>query len=90
MKAVPPAKQLVIDESDQQLELTFKGDSTFATLMARLRKKFKSVIKENENFIFFVGNNFAILPTATLKDVYDNFNSGGRLILNYALNMAWG
>lgn len=87
---MPPAKQLLADNTSQALELKMKGDSTFGFLMSKLRKKFSSVIKDDETFIFYVGNNFAICPNSTLKDVYNNFNSGGRLIINYALNVAWG
>lgn len=90
MKAVPPAKQLLVDENAQHLELKLKGDSTFAVLMSKLRKKFSSIIKDNESFIFYVGNNFAVCPNTTLKDVYDNFNSSGKLVLNYSLDVAWG
>ncbi len=90
MTAVPPAKQLVVTEGDTHLELTLKGDNTFASLMARLRKKFNTVIKDNESFIFCVGNNFAVCPNATLKDVYNNFNCAGKLIIKYSLTEAWG
>lgn len=79
-----------MNEGDKFLEINLRGDNTFAMLMSKLKKNFSTVIKDSESFIFYLENNFAVCPNETVKDVYNNFSSEGKLVVKYSLTEAWG
>lgn len=88
LKATPPAKQITNDSESQFLSVTFKGQRTFATLMNKLREQFSEL--KNQNLIFYCGNNFAISPSSTICDVFNNFGTNGKLIISYNITESWG
>ena len=71
------------------LEATTGAGKTFAEIFAILAKRY-DYFKNQKSFLFYVANTFAVYPNARLRDIYENFGSGGVLIVNYALNELWG
>lgn len=88
LKAIPPAKQIVQSEDKDYLEFGIKGETTLASLMNRLRKNYKDIIKD-QSFIFYCSN-FALCPSSTIRDIYNNFGVGGKLVLSYNIIETWG
>ena len=43
-----------------------------------------------ENVFLYVGSTFMPAPDARVGDLFDCYGTGGKLVLQYALNMAWG
>lgn len=89
LKAVPPAQQFVYQKGKDFLEVQLPGDATIAFLIQRLNKQYNDYLKD-KSLILYCGNNFAMCPSAYIKDIYDNFNVSGKIIVNYAISEAWG
>ena len=70
------------------LEVSINGSKTFSEVLTLLQKKI-SYFKD-KSILFYVSNTFAVYPNSVLRDVYNNFGSGGFLNVNYAVNEAWG
>ena len=87
-KNAPGAEQVVVPGGRNYLEITIKGEKTFAEILANLQKKLDYF--KGKSFLFYVCNQFAVYPNAIVRDIYTNFGSGGYLTVYYALNEAWG
>ena len=83
-----PGAEKVVSKGKDYLEVTIKGDKSFAEILTNLQKKLPYF--KDKYFLFYVSNQFAVYPNAILRDIYNNFGSGGYLTVNYALNEAWG
>ena len=70
------------------MEVTINGSKRFSEVLASLQKKVPYF--KDKSILFYVSNTFAIYPNALLRDVYNNFGAGGFLVVNYAVNEAWG
>ena len=70
------------------LEVTINGSKKFSEVLTLLQKKI-SYFKD-KSILFYVSNTFAVYPNSILRDVYNNFGAGGFLVVNYAVNEAWG
>ena len=86
-KNAPGAEKVVVPGKDY-LEISIKGDKTFAEILTNLQKKLDYF--KDKSFLFYVCNQFAVYPNAIVRDIYNNFGSGGYLTVNYSLNEAWG
>ena len=73
----------------ENLEVTVGGGKKFSEVLANLRKKIP-YFQTQKSFLFYVSSTFAVYPNATVRDIYSNFGSGNQLIVNYAINEAWG
>lgn len=44
----------------------------------------------NQNLFLYCGSGFNPTPDQNLKDLFDNFQTGGELIVNYGIQEVWG
>jgi hypothetical protein len=65
------------------------GDATFGKLLENLKQRYNDYLKDKSLF-FYCGNNFAIIPSAYVRDIYDNFQVGEKIIVNYSIEVSWG
>ena len=84
-----PGAEKVTSTGKENLEITIGGGKTFSEVLAYLKKKIP-YFTTKKTFLFYVSNTFAVYPNALLRDIYNNFGSGGQLTVNYAINEAWG
>ena len=84
-----PGAEKVKSGGKENLEVTVSGAKTFAEILDNLKKKIP-YFKTQKTFLFYVSNTFAVYPSASIRDIYENFGSGGALTINYAVNEAWG
>ena len=87
-KPAPGAEKVTAGGKDY-LEVTMGGSKRFSEVLANLQKKIP-YFKEQKSILFYVSNTFAVYPNSFVRDIYNNFGSGGYLTVNYALNEAWG
>lgn len=60
----------------------------FASLNAFLRKMLK--LKSDQSLFLYINSAFVPSPDENLKDLNDCFSIRGELVVNYALQEAWG
>ena len=70
------------------LEVTINSSKKFYEVLAMLQKKVEYF--KGKSILFYVANEFAVYPNAILRDIFENFGSGGYLTVNYSPNEAWG
>jgi ubiquitin-like protein ATG12 len=44
----------------------------------------------NQNLFLYCGSGFSPTPDQNLQDLFDNFQTGGELIVNYGIQEVWG
>ena len=77
-----------INEDEEALEISSKGNITFYEILTKLKSSgYENVGKYN--YIFYCSN-FAICPNICVKDLYNNFKVGNKLIISYHIKEAWG
>ena len=84
-----PGAQKVTSPGKENLEVTVGGAKKFSDILMNLKKKIE-YFRSQKSFLFYVSNTFAVYPNACVRDIYENFGSGGALTVNYSVNEAWG
>ena len=84
-----PGAEKVTSPGRENLEVTVGGGKNFSEILNNLKKKIE-YFRTQKTFLFYVSNTFAVYPSACIRDIYENFGSGGALTINYSVNEAWG
>ena len=63
--------------------------SNFARIHELLKKQFEKIFKNNSVF-FSIGTEFFIYPNAIVRDLFNNFQIDGELIIRYQINEPFG
>ena len=99
-------KDFAKENDESQVKLVLRGVGNAPTLVEKARKmvlkrknnlgalaKFlrtRLKIDPNESLILYINASFAPAQDAKVGELFDNFNSNGELIINYAIQEAWG
>jgi ubiquitin-like protein ATG12 len=63
-------------------------DDKFLKLQMFLRAQLK--LEQSEALFLFINSSFVPRADETLGNLYENFNVGGELIVNYSREISWG
>ncbi|XP_050521991.1 ubiquitin-like protein ATG12 [Daktulosphaira vitifoliae] len=63
-------------------------EKTVAAIIEFLRKLLK--LEPTDSLFLYVNQAFAPSPDQTMKNLYDCYNTNGRIILHYCRTQAWG
>ncbi|XP_025417201.1 ubiquitin-like protein ATG12 [Sipha flava] len=63
-------------------------EKTVAAIIEFLRKLLK--MESSETLFLYVNQAFAPQPDQTMKNLFDCYNTDGRLVLHYCKTQAWG
>ncbi|XP_025204865.1 ubiquitin-like protein ATG12 [Melanaphis sacchari] len=94
----------VVTENKEKIEILLKAtgnapilktkkwmvekEKTVASINDFLRKLLK--LEPSDSLFLYVNQAFAPSPDQTMKNLYDCYNTDGRLILHYCKTQAWG
>ena len=77
-----------INEDEENIEITIKGNITLYEILTKLKNSgYENLGKYN--YIYYC-NNFALCPNIYVKDLYNNFKVGNKVIISYHIKEAWG
>lgn len=79
-----------VGEASGLKKTRYKLDGSKAVVEVEKFLKKTLGIPHDQSIFLYCGSGFSPTPDQNLQDLFDNFQTGGELIVNYGVQEAWG